>query len=93
MPGLLVVEVLYAEHCPCVPAALSLVGVGEGPGEQGVVEEGTAERGAELGKVVWGCLAALIGDLHASLPPSAFTGEQSLAPWSGGPVAPGAMPR
>jgi hypothetical protein len=48
---------------------LAPVGIGERPGEQGVGEERTGECGADLGKVVWGGLADLIGDLYGKPPP------------------------
>ena len=61
----------------------SLLGYGM---PSGVVEERLAEGGAELGKVVWGCLADRIGDLHGrrssvvSLPPAPSSVATRIAP-------------
>jgi len=46
---------------------LSPVVIGQRPARQGVVEERRAERATDLGKVVWGCLADLVGDRHGRL--------------------------
>jgi hypothetical protein len=57
----------------------------------GVVEERLAEGGAELGKVVWGCLADRIGDLHGRLssvvrlPPAPSSVATGVVPWPATP--------
>jgi hypothetical protein len=48
--------------------SLSPLVIRERPRKQGVVEEGTAERGADLGKVVWAALRTLSAtSMQASL--------------------------
>jgi hypothetical protein len=71
-----------------VRVAKSLLGYGM---PSGVVEERLAEGGAELGKVVWGCLADRIGDLHGrlssvvSLPPAPSSVATGVVPWPATP--------